>query len=384
MLFSACASTHISNMNTNVSFKIHDDEARMWKRAQELEDVLNASGFVYNDEQLTNYVNEILHKLIGDYERANNVKLRAVILRDPLFNAFCLPNGTIYVHTSILANADNEAQLAALLGHESGHFLNRHQLKQFRSIVNKSAFFYSMQLALTGASGAVGADYSSSVDLARLLAEYTIIGSVFGYSREMEREADKFAFDIIVKKGYDPVEAKKFMENLYEATKDEKQKVPYFYHTHPRAKERIRNYDFFIKNLKSDKTVSVGNLKNTDKYNSMVKNVLLDNCELDMKRNNFKSAKKQVERYNSLCSKDARAYFILGKIYFLEGNKDEAEKELSKAINCNPSYPETYKTLGMICLKKDDKSQAKKHFEKYLQLNPNALDIDYIRRYLNE
>ena len=50
----------------------------------------------------------------------------------------------------------------------------------------------------------------ASVDLAKLLTEYSVIGSVYGYNREMEREADRNAFDIIVKAGYDPFEAKKF------------------------------------------------------------------------------------------------------------------------------------------------------------------------------
>ncbi|MFA4889822.1 MAG: M48 family metalloprotease [Candidatus Omnitrophota bacterium] len=382
LLLCSCASTQVRDMAQDGNFKIEEDEARLWKRQEELQEIINKSGFIYTDEELKQYVNNVLHKLVGSLEQANNIKLQAYILKDPLFNAFCLPNGVIYVNTSILANADNEAQLATLLGHEAIHFLHRHGLKQFRSIINKAAFLSTLQV--TVASAASGFGYGAYGDLANLVAAYSVIGSVYGYSREIEAEADKEAFALVIKSGYDPRETKKFFENLYEATKDDKQKTPYFYSSHPRTKWRIQNCENLLKSYSKTQQGNVGGITNTEEYNKMIKPVLLDNAELEIKCNNLKLARKEVEKYNGLYPNDFRCYYILGGVDYLEGKKDEAEKALKRSIELNPAYPESHKALGKLFYSKGDKKAAKPEFEKYLQLLPEAKDADYIRRYLNE
>ena len=382
---SACASTKVCKIERTGNFKIEADEARMWKRAEELQEVLNKSGYIYHDDKLTEYVNDVLHKLIGDYEKNNNVKLRVYIIKDPYFNAFCLPNGAIYIHSSILANADNEAQLATLLGHEATHFLHRHLLIEKRSLINKSAFISVWDVTLASAAGAVGV-YGDAASLARLLGDYCVLGSIFGYSRELERDADRNAFELVKKAGYPYSETKKFMENLYEATKDEKKKPPYFYSSHPETRERIKTYQHLIMELSKDgeekvlPNVGYGDLL----YNKMTKNVLLDNIELELKRNNMKVAKKQIEKYNKLSPNNSRAYCLLGQACIMEDDKEGAEKALMASIGFEPSYAESHKFLGLLYYKKEEKEKARVEFETYLRLKPNAKDAEYIRGYLNE
>lgn len=384
----SCASTKIQSMDTRGNVEIYDDEARLWKRAEEGQEILDKSGFIYENEELTQYVNDVLHKLVGDLEKANNVKLKVCILKDPLFNAFCMPNGAIYVHTGIIANADNEAQLATVLGHEASHFFCRHILKGYRSVVNKSAFLTVFDITLGGLTNALGGtstSYGSSADLLRLLGDYVVIGSVFGYSRDMEREADKAAFEFARSAGYNPLETKRFLENMYEATKDEKDKVPYFYHSHPRTKERIKTYDSLIKNLSKESNNEIGGIDNSEMYNKITKNVLLDNAELDMKRKNgIKSARRQIEKYNKLYPDTSKAYCLLGKLCLLEDNKEEAKKALAKSIELNSDYAESYRDIGLLYYKDGEKEIAAQNFKRYLQLNPDAKDADYMRRYLNE
>lgn len=376
---SACETLNVQTIGTSTKFTMEDDEARLWKRQDELENILKDSGFIYQDEQLIKYVNEVLNKLISNVERVNNVDIRAYIIKDPLFNAFCLCNGAIFIHTSLLATADNEAQLATVLGHEASHFLYRHELKGFRSLKNKTAFFSTVEVTLAGASS-----HSSTIDLFRLLTEYGVVGAYYGYSREMEREADKNAFELVINNGYDPQEAKKFLEHMYEVDKDEDFKVPYFYSTHPRVKERIRDYEDFIKDLtKKDKGKLIG-IQNTEVYNAMTRNVLGDNIELEIKANHLKLARRQIEKYNKLYPNNFKGHFFLGSVDFLEDKKDEAGKEFKQSIELNPQCPECHKALGTLYYKKGEKQLAKIEFEKYLQLNPQAKDANYIMGYLNE
>lgn len=376
----SCASTQIKNMEGNIHQELYEDEARLWKRADEFEEIITESGFLYRDEQLSLYVNDVLNKVMGALAQRNNYRLKVYVINDPLFNAFCLPNGSIYIHTSILANLDNEAQLATILGHEATHFLHRHALREFRSLINKSAFLSSLQVTCAGASGIVGA----SGDLAGLLSQFCVIGSLYGYSRDIEREADKNAFELITEAGYDPYEAKKAMENMYEATKDDKIKVPYFYHTHPKIKERIENYKIFIEEYYKNTPQAKEGIKNAQKYNAMIKNLLLDNAELTMKRDSIKVARRQLERYHTLYPDDFKCLYLSGKLYLQEGNQDKAEGELKKSIELNPDFAENYNALGLIYYKKGENAKANVAFHKYLQLKPDAADADYIRGYLNE
>ena len=65
--------------------------------------------------------------------------IRVYAMRQPDFNASMAPNGMMIVHTGLLAHMRNEAQLAAVLGHESGHYLRRHSVQNWRSLKSKSA-----------------------------------------------------------------------------------------------------------------------------------------------------------------------------------------------------------------------------------------------------
>lgn len=368
---SACASTQIENIGAGGNFKIEEDEARMWKRSQELDEVLTHSGYIYQDEQLNGYVNGVLHKLTGELERSNNVKLQAYILKDPLFNAFCLPSGSIYLHSSILANSENEAQLATVLGHEASHFFCRHSLKEFRSTINKTAFLSFWTVALSGGG------------LATLLGQYAIVGSIYGYSRTLENEADEKGFELVKNAGYDISESKKFMEKLYAATKDE-DKVPYFYSSHPSTQHRIKLYDQLIKNAYKNEGAALGGITNEKEYNAAVKSLILDNVELDLKRDKgLIAARQQIDKYIVIEPGDARAYCILGRLCILEKKKDAAQEAFKKSIELSPDYADSHRELGLLFYKNGDKQTAKSEFEKYLELAPNAKDIDYIRRYLN-
>jgi predicted Zn-dependent protease len=342
-------------MGADGNFNIEQDEARLWKRSKELQELLSKSGFIYEDDELVSYLNGVLHRLVGDLEAANNVNLKVYIIKDPFFNAFCMPDGTIYIHTGVLANMDNEAQLATLLGHEATHFFHRHSLRFFRSVINKAAFLSVWDVILVGASNV----YGGTADLVRLFGEYAVIGSFYGYSRAIEKEADESAFELVRKAGYNPLEAKRFMENLYEATKDDK-KVPYFYSSHPRTKVRIKDFDRLIRGLSKTSGDDIRGVENSDIYNKMIKGLLLDNAQLDIKRNKLELAKKQVKRYNQLCPGDSRGYYLAGKIYALEGESEKARELLMKSIELDPRYPDSHRELGMLYYKQKYTQKAER------------------------
>lgn len=83
---------------------------------------------LYDNKELLEYVRKIGAK-VASYADRQNVTYEFFVLDDPLVNAFALPGGTIYVTRGILTIFENEAQLAAILGHEITHVVERHSMK---------------------------------------------------------------------------------------------------------------------------------------------------------------------------------------------------------------------------------------------------------------
>jgi len=369
----SCASTNIKNIAEQDTHELYADEARLYNRVAEAREKLKKGGFLLKDEVLEDYINKVLHKLVGDFEKEHGVTLHAYILPDPYFNAFCYPDGTIYLHTSILSHLENEAQLATVLAHESVHFMNRHALKAFRSNINKTSFLKTMSVACSGLSGGIF----------ETIFIKGIEGSIYGYERKLEAEADRIGFELVKKAGYDIKQTQKTFEIFYEITKNDKIKTPYFYHKHPSLKWRIREYKKFIKESR-EKDGEIAGVMRFDEYNKAVRRVFLVNAELDMKRGKVSLAQKQVERYNYFYPDDPKAYCLLGELEAKDGNRHQAAEMFKKAIELDDAYPKSHKCLGMLHYKKGEKELAKAAFKKYLTLNPGALDAEYIRGYLNE
>ncbi len=397
MLCASCASTNIENIGQAEQLKKYDDEESIWKEVEEAQEKIKYSGFIYEDPELTAYLNRVLGNLVGEEQRVG-LKLKVIVLKDPMFNAFAYPNGAIYVHTAVLAELDNEAQLATILGHEATHFFHRHALREMRSVVNKSAFYNFFNIATAGAGGA-------SMELANILIGKGIEATVYGYSRDLEREADEGGFQFLVKAGYDPTQSKAAFERLLEDVKEEKIKVPYFYHSHPRVQERVKNFDQMIADLKSKTGGELTGKTNAEEFRQATKKLLLQNAEMTLMRNRPDMAQKQIDRYLAVEPNDARAFCLSGETHLrlaeklsadekkmkeaktkteIEDARKQAVADFEKSIALNPEYPDAYRQLGLYYYKNKEKEKAKPYLSQYLKLDPNGDRADYIRGYLNE
>ncbi|MEW5894951.1 MAG: M48 family metalloprotease [Candidatus Omnitrophota bacterium] len=376
----ACVSTEVSYEPEN-AFGQAEDELGLWRRSDSEERVLLRSGFIADDPPLTEYINTVLHKVTGEFEKRHQVSLRAYVIRDPYFNAFMLPNGAMFIHTGLIANLENEAQLATVLGHEAAHFFKRHRLKKHRSRIHKSAFFSMFQTAFGP---------GNYTRLARLYRNLVVNGSMAGYSRELEREADRIGFELMRKAGYDPYESRRAFERLADATKGKK-KLPYFFNSHPRAKERIRNFSKLLALMEREQS-PFKTAKGEEEFKKMAAAVFLDNARLSLRCNKLKDAirqAKQLVRDNDLRDQEkvAEARLIMARAYARQKKNEEALEVLSIAIEEYPFFAAAYREMGLMMYKKadtDSRREARVCFEKYLRLNPEASDAEYVRGYLHE
>ena len=374
-IFMACATTNLKPV-TEQGFAYKDDEKRMWIRSQEEQDILNNSGLLYKNRKVEEYLNAIASKLYTK-EVYNNIPFKILVIKDPHFNAFAFPNGIVYIHTGILARAENEAQIATLLAHEMTHCTHRHAAKNFRSIKNKTAVFATIQVTTAGIGGGVG-------DIVGALGSLGTLAAVTGYSRELESEADTIGFRLVVNAGYDPREASKLFMHLKEELKEEKISESFFFGSHPRLQERIQNYEHIID---TEYSSNKGGIKNSEIFLENIQDVIIENAVLDLKLGRFKFSQKGVEKYLQLNPNNPKAYFVLGEIFNQKGKKGDIEKSIDyykKSIAVDSSYPEPYRELGLIYYKQGEKIFAKEFLQQYLSLSMDAPDRQYIEYYMKQ
>ncbi len=146
---------------------------------------------LYDDPVLQKYVQTVGNKLAIKSHRSNLI-FRFTILDSNEINAFALPGGYIYITRGLLAYLSNEAELAAVLGHEIGHVTARHAVRQ------QSAAAATGLLAAVLASQA---DFSGAGNLLNTVGTALIRG----YGRDNELESDRLGAEYLAKSGYDPL-----------------------------------------------------------------------------------------------------------------------------------------------------------------------------------
>lgn len=172
---------------------------------------------LYRNPQITSYVNEIGQRLAKGSKRPD-IPYTFQVVNDKSINAFATMGGFVYVNAGLIAAADNEAQLASVIGHEIGHIVRRHALQQMR------------QQALTqGLAAAAGLDRNTLVNLG------TKVALQLPNSRKDELEADQEGLYNMEQAGYAPSAMVDFMEKLLKSGGS----VPTFLSTHPATSDRI-------------------------------------------------------------------------------------------------------------------------------------------------
>lgn len=350
-----CATTNLSP-HTGSRLTLEEDEKRIWLLAEDGEKRLNLSGLVEDSPELEAYLAGITRKLFPDLP----FECRIRVVRDSSMNAFALPNGAIYIHTGLLARMENEAQLAALLGHEGTHTVNRHALKGRRDLLNKSALYAAVTLGGWGGS-------------------LFTVASVTGYHRDLEREADAEGFRRMVAAGYDPSEAPKLFRILDRWIEETGVKDPYFFSTHPKVKERIESFESLI-------VASGGKgIVNRDLFLAKTRGVVLETAGLDLKAGRYESALQGVDKYISISGGEAKGHFLRGEVFRQRngtGDGEKAVEEYRRSIATDALFPDPYRALGLIHYKKAEMEQARRNLEKYLSLAPAAADRSYVEGYI--
>ncbi|MGH6659089.1 MAG: M48 family metallopeptidase, partial [Sphingomicrobium sp.] len=182
------------------------DEQGLWQQMARVEEEIAGSNLLIDDPALNAYLKDLIGKVGGPAAKDFRIYLAHI----PEFNAVMFPTGFAVIFSGLLLRMRNEAQLAGVIAHESGHFLRRHMIRSWRDMRRKSDIF-AVGAMVAGVAGAgVGVNTGNYVRLAQL---GTML-SLFHYSRTMEAEADAIGANLMEQAGYPPVEMADIWQQL--------------------------------------------------------------------------------------------------------------------------------------------------------------------------
>lgn len=346
------------------------DEGGLWALMDREERRLRQSGFVIRDRALQDYVAGIACRLAGEH----CPDVRVYIVRTPLFNASMAPNGMMQVWTGLLLRTTSEAQLAAVIGHEIGHYLSRHSIERLRDAKSRSAFgqFLGILLSAAGAGGVGG------------IAQLALLAGMLAYSRDQEREADGIGLNLMSRAGYAATEASKVWSNLLEelkagaAERDEYWSESVLFATHPPAEERHQA-------LAAAAAARPGGRVGEAEHRRALGRYRAEFLAEELKQRRFGETRVMLDRMMRALPGDGELRFFLGELYRVRAQDEDLKQALAayrEAEAMTGAPPEMYRSMGLVLRQLGEDARAVAAFARYLELRPDAPDAALIRTYM--
>jgi predicted Zn-dependent protease len=283
------------------------------------------------------------------------------------------PNGMMMIYSGLLLRMRNEAQLAAVLGHEYVHYSQQHSLKIFREVKSKTntmAWLSVIPVANVAAAGAVA------------VMQVGLAGSIFSFSRENEAEADSGSIPMLVQAGYDPSAASLVWEQLrseMDATaaarnqKSRKDKDRGIFGTHPPTADRVTTLGkLATPHLNAGGALQVSRAE----YRQALVNFWAGFIDDQIKLNDFGGTEFLLQ---SLAGDGwtSELLYARGELYRARGKPEDLKQSAvyyRDATAQEDAPPEAWRGLGLALLRTGDTDAGKAALKQYLQRHPNAPD----------
>ena len=405
------------------AFKFTDVDLDLLEKSNELDKYMDEKGMVYSDPALTEYITALGDDLQPPGPDPEHVIWKFHVLRDPIPNAFALANGSIYVNTGLLALLENEAQLAGVLAHEETHVLDRHPYLENRSYRKKSVAA-NILIGVGAAGGDVGGIGGAAAILMGTVAPAIVESTMYGYSRELEKEADIRAVAAVNQADYSTEEiinAFKLLESSHEVELSH-----VFYQDHPKLEDRISYLSDVIHETRPHTRHP---MVEEERYVAATEKVSRDNVALDIRAGRERTAVAVAERLTKQNPRSSEDFRALGDAFRAlgprtpdptpeelssKGKKDarkmewkltdqeydnalmaspagqaamaasqkQSEEAYKEALELDPENAAAHRGLGFLYEKQNLSARCAGEFRKYLELAPNAMDRSQIRRRL--
>ena len=297
------------------------------------------------------------------------------VLNANYVNAYTFPGGAMGITRGIMVDLDNEAQLAALLGHEIGHVNARHAAqRQGQAMV--------AAVAATGIN-IIGSAYGFGgiTDIGTQLGASALLSS---YSRDNEREADALGQEYMVRAGYPASGMVDLQQILVSQEKESPGMLQTMFSTHPMSRERrdtarqLAEGKYAASNGRDvgrerfmDNTASLRRVKPT-----------IEACqkgEVAMAGKAYSKAEEQFRTALKTTPRDYAANVLMAKCLSLQDKDAQAMQYAQTATQIYPQEAQAQKLVGVLALGEKDPATAYEHLNQYDRLLPGDAGVTFLK-----
>jgi predicted Zn-dependent protease len=357
------------------------DEIGLWQQMDRVEEEVAGSNILIKDPQLIKY----LQTLIGDVGGPAAKDMRIYLARIPEFNAVMFPSGFSVIFTGLLLRMRNEAQLAGVIAHESGHFLRRHMIRMWRDMRMKSDLFAIGSMVAGVAGGATGVNTGDITQLAQL---GTLL-SLFKYNRTMEAEADAMGARLLAEKNYPAVEMANTWEQLIgEADasarhrRKRRDRGRSLFATHPSPESRMADLKISAAEVTLPGRRYDSRRARYIQQISPIRQMILD----DQVKLNDPGASQYLIETLARDGWNGLLRFYEAEIWRLrnrQGDAQRAAQGYAIAVAYPDAPPDAWRWHGLSLIKAGRQAEGRVALSRYLRMQPNAADAPFIRQMIS-
>jgi len=362
VLLSACATNPVTGKN---DFSLVSEQQELAIGAQQYAPARQSQGGdLVVDAELTAYVSQVGQRLAAVSDRKLPYEFK--VLNNSVPNAWALPGGKISINRGLLTELHNEAELAAVLGHEIVHAAARHGARS----MSKGML---LQTAVVGATIATqGKDYADIAQMGAGIGAQLISQK---YGRDAERESDHYGMIYMTRAGYDPQGAVDLQRTFVKLSEGRQQDwLNGMFASHPPSQERVNNNIAMLANFPA------GGERGEARFRSKTAHLMRSKPAYDafdkgreaLAKGDAPAAMRLAKQAVAIEPKEAHFYGLMGDAEQKSGRLSSSVDLYNKAVRLNPKFFYYPLQRGKVNeqLKRD--AAARADFERSVALLPTA------------
>ena len=333
------------------------------------------------DSQLNSYVSQVGSKMAAKSHRAH-MPYSFRVVNATYVNAYAFPGGTIAATRGIMLSLQNEAELAALLGHELGHVNARHSAEQ----MSKGML---TQAVVGGVSVLAGTQSAVLGDLAGQLGQISAGALLASYSRDNEREADALGMKYMVGTGYGSEGFVGLMEMLNSMSKHKSTSVDLLFATHPMSQER---YDTAVQMANTQYRSALNGPLYRERYMDNTARLRaqkgaieeIEKGQSQLAKRQYDAASAHFQRALKQAPNDYVALCMMSKSKLIQKEYATGRQYAEMAQKAYPQEAQAYHLSGFSKIQLKDFDGAYEEFDTYDRLLPGNPNIIFFKGYSQE
>lgn len=333
-------------------------------------------GQYYLDDSLNAYVSEVGQHLVRASRtalpNAPDLPYEFVVLNNGVPNAWALPGGKIAINRGLLIELNDEAELAAVLGHEIVHAAASHSAAQMsrNTIFGLGAAAVGMASADSKYGNIInyGAQFGSAAWMAR-------------YGRDDELESDRYGMLIMSEAGYDPRGAVRLQQTFVRMSEGRNQDfISGLFASHPPSQKRVDANQAFLSELPT------GGEVNRQQYQNAIAQLRKDQAAYDAQDEAIQAlneeqpgpALKALDKAVKLQPREGQFWELRGHAWSMDNETGNADKAYSTAIKKNPEYFRHWLARGVLRKELGRNSQAEDDLLRSQEILPTPTAAYYL------